>query len=212
MQETVITNISVKNALFASTFQEKIEHFFSYVFSYECFNTFQQMEPGCILYTPEREYFNGQAVLIPEGAHAGKISNYKKTQNFANLVTHYQGIAIEKPTITIENGIDKNYAVQQGSRKSGKSDLLATKLVQNAIPVENIKNAAETYEETTVYSYGNTYPESIKTLQLFLNFKHIPVPLTQEDGSIIDYESNIHIVLGNDFIDQLNNKTHTILH
>ena len=212
LKESVITNITVKNALYASTFQDKIEHFFSYVFTYECSNSYKQMEPGCILYTPERAQFNGQAVLIPDGAYAGKLSNYQKTQNFSNIVTHYQGALIEKPSITIENGIDKTYAAKQWNRKSAKSDLLATKLVQNGIPIKNIKNADQPIEESIVYTYGNTYKDTIMALQLFLNFKHIPVSLTNQSGTSIEHDSDIHIVIGNNFIDQLNNKTHTILH
>jgi len=90
--------------------------------------------------------------------------------------------------------------------------LVATTLRQYGFAIAGIDNSETAAEETTVYTYGKVYPETIKALKLFMDFKLIPLPtddtLPPEE---IEGQPNIKIVLGNDFIDQLKNKTHRLM-
>jgi anionic cell wall polymer biosynthesis LytR-Cps2A-Psr (LCP) family protein len=45
VNEMVFTNIKPNNAIYMAQYQEKLEHFFSYVLTYECMNTYSMMQP-----------------------------------------------------------------------------------------------------------------------------------------------------------------------
>jgi len=218
IQQTIYTNVSVKNVLFAGQFKNQIKHFFSFVLTYECGNTYTLMEPGCLLYTPSREDFGGQSILIPFGSYVGKLSYYQKIQEFTSIIAHHQGMLIEAPQIIVENAIDNNYAHSKRQNRWGKADLLALKLIQYGIPVKDATTSEQSSDKTIVYTYGKLYPETIKVLKLFMNFEHIPIPREEVINStwwdLWDQQEDvdIRIVLWNDFIDQLNNKTHIIMH
>lgn len=212
IKEVVRTNISFKNGLYIGQYKNKIEHFFSFVLTYECSNNYQLMSPWCLLYTPNRADFAGMSVLIPIGANNNNISNYSKVHDFVYLVAHNQWYLIENAKIQVDNAISKDYAYKNRNYREGKADLVATTLRQYGFAIAGIDNSETAAEETTVYTYGKVYPETIKALKLFMDFKLIPLPtddtLPPEE---IEGQPNIKIVLGNDFIDQLKNKTHRLM-
>ncbi len=51
-------------------------HILSFNLNDGCFQSAAFCTTGGFLYTPDRELFGGASVLLPEGAHAGKISEY----------------------------------------------------------------------------------------------------------------------------------------
>jgi hypothetical protein len=102
------------------------------------------------------------------------VSYYEKINDFIYLVAHNQGFLVENTSIIVENGIDNNYAYQNRNYRSGKADYVATILKQYGFNVQEIDNFDEGKEKTTVYTYGELYPDTIKALKLFMDFEHIP--------------------------------------
>jgi hypothetical protein len=66
INDLVKTNISIKQIIGLIPHKDQLKHFFSYVYSYECNESYyKQMTPACLLYTPMRELFDGKAILLP---------------------------------------------------------------------------------------------------------------------------------------------------
>jgi hypothetical protein len=81
---------------------------------------------------------------------------------------------------------------------------LAKKLKQYGFTVYEIDNAAEDIEKTIVHTYGKEFEETTRMLELFIDFDHIHHDNVFSGDANVD----INIQLGNDFIMQLNEKTH----
>lgn len=64
----VKTNISLQEVLGMAKYMYKIDKVFSYGLTTECSTlNYIYSTPGCFLYTPAREAFNGASVMIPIG-------------------------------------------------------------------------------------------------------------------------------------------------
>jgi hypothetical protein len=110
----------------------------------------------------------------------------------------------ENANIRIENAIDKTYAASQRNYRTGRANTLARKLKQYGFTVYEIDNANQDIEKTIVHTYGNKFQETLKMLELFVDFDH------EHHDNVFSGDANvdIDIQLGNDFIIQLNEQTH----
>ncbi len=207
-KQAVYTNITLQNALAMSEYRESVESFYSYVLSYECAETYELMQPGCVLYTPDRETFGWEYVLVPFGASAKNVSYYKRVHDFIYFVVNNQWFLNEWANIRIENAIDKTFAAQQKNYRTGRANTLARKLTQYGFDVYEIANAEENREETVVHTFNDTFDETLKMLQFFIDFEHIH----HNESFSGDLQVDIDIQLWNDFIIQLNEKTHKRMH
>lgn len=203
-KQTVYTNISLQNALAMSQHRDNIENLYSFVFSYECASSYELMNAWCFLYTPDRETFWGAAVLLPQWADASNVSYYKWTQDFVYFIINNQQFLNENAKIRVENAIDKVYASSNWNYRIGRANTLAKKLKQYGFTVYEIDNAAEDIEKTIVHTYGKEFEETTRMLELFIDFDHIHHDNVFSGDANVD----INIQLGNDFIMQLNEKTH----
>ncbi|PID34654.1 MAG: hypothetical protein CR971_02155 [candidate division SR1 bacterium] len=160
---------------------------------------FKRTNPGCFLYYPKREDFNGAAAILPIGATVSHISYYDYIKVFANLIFHDQKYLIEKAPIIVENAIDKTFAKQNKTMVSGWAGKVASKLKKFGFTVKEIKNAGLELAKTTIVLPGTggvNYSGTIETLKHFIPVSDIVV--STDTGS-----TNLEILLGNDFITQV---------
>ncbi len=203
----VTTNISMKEMLGMAKYAYSLKHIFSFWYTVECSNiTYKFSYPGCFLYNPLRELFNGAAVIIPDGWVSTEVWFYKYTQKFGFFVTHNQWYLIENQKIQVLNAIDKNYAKATLRKSEWFANMLAVKLKKYAFNVFGVQNFGQSLSWTTVYVLGSwDYKETVKTLKNFINIDEVistPDPLLAQQYSWAD----ILLVLGNSYINQLVSK------
>ncbi|MFA6256295.1 MAG: LCP family protein [Candidatus Absconditabacterales bacterium] len=203
----VTTNISLKEMLGLAKYAYKLKHIFSFGYTTECSNiAYRFSRPGCFLYTPPKELFNGASAIIPDGSTPQQVGFYDYTKNFAFFVTHNQEYLIEDQKIEILNGIDKNFAKATVKKSDGFANNLAVKLKKYAFNITTVQNFSQTLSGTTVYILGTgEYQYTIKTLKNFINIDEvitIPDPLLQQEYTGVD----MLLVMGNSYINQLVNK------
>ncbi len=111
-KETVVTNLTNQEIFWLAKYINDIKQKDSFTMPSDCIQSIKNMLPWCILYSPDREWFGGAAVLLQEWAKANSISNYQSIQKFASIIF---GLPFVKNTnIYIANWIDKKFAVKYG--------------------------------------------------------------------------------------------------
>jgi hypothetical protein len=200
----VNTNISLKEMLGMVQYIDKVKHIFSFWYTTECSNVaYRFSRPGCFLYTPQRELFNGASAIIPDGGKSTEVWFYDYTKNFGFYVAHNQEYLIENQKIEILNGIDKNFAKTTLKKSEWFANQLAVKLKKYAFNIINVQNFAQTISGTTVYILGTgEYQYTIKTLK---NFIAIDEVVTSPDPLLVQQYTGVDmlLVMGNSYITQL---------
>jgi LCP family protein required for cell wall assembly len=162
-----------------------------------CFYGSPVCERGGFLYTPERSLFWWLSVLIPNEGDTKNISSYKEIQKFSDIIFNHRKIFEENMKINVFNA----------TKQWNIAKWFASQLVQygfNIPPKWSVGNTkGKIYEKSMIYYNGNTseLPETVKTLQLFLNAE---LQKTESPVYSTEIDTNIEIILWNDFIKKPN--------
>ncbi|HRX63543.1 MAG TPA: LCP family protein [Candidatus Absconditabacterales bacterium] len=199
--EMVTTNISLKEMIGAFKYIYNFEHMFTFNLNTYCsYRSYAMTDPGCFLYNGDRSAYGGMAIMVPNGSTPSNVSFYDYIQNFTFFTTHNPGYLIENPRILIKNGINKQYAYNNGKSPTGWANKLAVKLKKYGFNIADIDNSDEKFLQTTVITYDKKYNSTIETLQYFL-------PINQIERSSLmtgeELEYDMEIILGDDFIDYI---------
>ena len=155
----VNTNVSVDEMLRTLQYLGEVQ-FFSFnlnnTFSYDNFNVSQK---GSFLYNPQRALFGGASVVLPLGATAGAISKYDTIHNYADFITHMQGFLLDRATITVNNGIDKELLRAQGLQNVKLAGRLATKMKRFGMEIVGSENRDPQPLTTLTINTENTEPQ-----------------------------------------------------
>lgn len=161
-----------------------------------CFQSVSFCQVGGFLYTPAREQFGGSSVLLPEGASAGKISEYSVVRKFANLIYNYPELYTEKEEVTIVNA----------TKQPGLANGLAMELKKYGfnVPEKNsISSTKDPYLQSEIWHVWSEVDQvglspnstTLRALQLFVD-----APVKPENA--IQYSKlvgpKIEIILGSD--------------
>ena len=137
-------------------------------------------QPGGLLYTPAKEFYNGQFVLLPR-----EISD---TKTFMSLILTNPDVQLEDTQIVILNG----------TPTEGVAGGLASRIRQLGFHVFDVGNAdSEDVSNSYINVYNPGHKKTLAFLQKFLGIANIRQidPVTISDGNLIDLE----IVLGSDW-------------
>ncbi len=150
---------------------------------------------GGFLYTPERKYYNGQFVLIPDGNNLDLIHKY------ADLIFHRRDVLLHPVKIEVLNATK-----MPGIARKVTSHL--NRFGFNIVNIDNFKegNGKRKYIERSFVRYGKwkvdldgtviaDHQPTLDALENFVKGDPIPSdePITQEGGA------DISIVLGDDY-------------
>lgn len=104
------TDIAIPKLLALALFVKDLsnDRLLSFNLNDSCFQGLSYCQRGGFLYSPPRDQFNGAAILLPDGAYAGKISEYTTIVQFSNLVFNYPEMFIEQYPIHIVNATKKS--------------------------------------------------------------------------------------------------------
>ena len=111
IQENIKTDIGIKT-LFKLALKFKTwgnEKILSFNLNDSCFDGSPVCDTGGFLYTPERELFWWESVLLSEGSNVKHLSRYDILDIYMNLIFHNQEIFIQKIPITVYNSTKKKF-------------------------------------------------------------------------------------------------------
>ncbi len=118
VEEHIETDIPVADLLFFANFARTIdsEHILSFNLNDTCFQGYAYCQTGGFLYAPNRDWFGGMSILLPDGATAQDIAEYSRIRRYANLIVHYPDMFLEKTPLVFINttrnsGIAARYAL-----------------------------------------------------------------------------------------------------
>ncbi len=137
-------------------------------------------QPGGLLYTPAKEFYNGQFVLLPD--------DIEDTRTFMKLVLSDPDIHQEDTQIVILNG----------TGREGIAGTLAGRIRQMGFHVFDVGNAdEENIDHSYIKVYNSKKKKTLDFLQQFLDVGNIQQvdPALIPAGNLIDLE----IVLGDDW-------------
>lgn len=149
---------------------------------------------GGFLYTPERKYYNGQFVLVPDGDNLDLIHKY------ANLLFHHRDVLMNPVRIEVLNA----------TREPGIARIASSHLNRfgfDIVDIDNLfnKQGERKYVEKSFIRYsnwevdadGNVIARDKSTLNALADFvKGEPIP---SDETQTDDQVDISIVLGADY-------------
>lgn len=219
--QMVNTNINIQEVLGMLKDGMNLQHTYNFNITNVCSNIkYEGSKAWCFLFVPNRDQFWGASVLLPVGASVNSISYYEYIRNFSSFIVHNQGMLTEKANITINNGIDPNYALQQNKGKDWFANKLGIKLKKYGFNISNVNNA-DTYSSgttITIKSTGN-YEETLLALSKFINIDDVILDIPEatqilntgiestmiEEVEIENVETKVDIIitLGNTYIDSL---------
>ena len=150
---------------------------------------------GGFLYTPERQYYNGMFVLVPDG------DNYDLIRKYSDLIFNKRDVLINPVKIEVLNGT-KN----QGVARSAASYL--NRFGFNVVNIDNLtdKSGQKKYVDKTFIRYNSWdvaddgsiiahHQSTLDALSAFINGEPIP-----NDEQNLNAESpDISVVLGLDY-------------
>jgi LCP family protein required for cell wall assembly len=150
---------------------------------------------GGFLYTPERKYYNGQFVLVPDG------DNYDLIHKYANLIFHNRDILMNPVKIEVLNA----------TKQEGVAREVASQLNRYGFNIENIdnllgKDGKKKLVEKSFIRYNSWdvsddgtvtahHRATLDALAQFINGEAIPNDEQKPEGVGAD----ISIVLGSDY-------------
>lgn len=151
-------------------------------------------QDGGFLYTPERQYYNGQFVLVPDGNNLDYIHRY------ADLIFHYRDVLANPLNIEVLN------ATRQPGIASNAASIL-NRFGINVVNIDNLfdKEGERKYIEKSFiqYNHWEVDPEGIviardqstlDALEMFVKGQPIP-----SEDPITDNGVDISIVMGADY-------------
>lgn len=199
--EVVNTDIPLQELLWLWQFAEAERSFFSFVYTAECNGyNINLAQPACLLYYGDRTQFGWQAVILPNGASAGSLSNYTQTSQFGGWVSRHQETLIERANITILNWIDQQRARNERKNTNGVATDFGIELIENAYTIEKVDNASVDRERTAIV-IANTWANAntIRSLRSFLDndFDIIVDPVIGSGRT----DNPMQIILGYEFLE-----------
>lgn len=111
-KESVETNLTNKEIFWLAKYVNDIWRKDSFTMPSDCIETIKNMTPWCLLYSPDRAWFNWAAVLLQEWATAKSVSNYTSIQKFASIIFWLPNAT--HTNIYIANAVDKKFAAKHG--------------------------------------------------------------------------------------------------
>jgi len=150
---------------------------------------------GGFLYTPERQYYNGQFVLVPDG------NNYDLIHRYADLIFNKRDIFLSPAKIEVLNG----------TKESGIAREVASNLNRFGFNITNIDNLLDKngkkklidksfirYNSWEVDQSGTVIAHFKSTLDALSGFVKGDA-IANDEAKIDDKVADISIVLGADF-------------
>ncbi len=156
------------------------ENILSFNLNDSCFQSISTCDRGGLLYTPARDLFGGASVLLPDGATAENVDEYRDIQRFANLAFNYPRMFLENFEINVVNS----------TKQSGvavRTALFLKKFGFNVPEKDSVGQTKDPYERTTVLIPWDTEsktgfdPESAtaQALSMFTFSDPVPVPASK---------------------------------
>lgn len=196
----VKTNIWFKQILWMVKYMDKLNHFYSFVYTSECSSKhFTVMEIGCFLYYPSRDQFGWASVMLPMWATSNNVWYYKKMQDFAFFVVYNQKFLLENVNIKILNWIELWKVKKRFWSSQSLANDLAVEFKRYGFNITNVENTPwkKVYEKTIIYD--NWPSDNSSTIDLMNIFVDINEVFTWD----IKYGSWLTLILWNDYIDKI---------
>ena len=151
---------------------------------------------GGFLYTPEREFFGGAFVLIPQ------TNDFSEIQNFVRLVLYKPEIFIEKPPIHILN-VTKTANLAYDT---------LTYLERYGFDIVRYGNSEEKIEGTQIYlRKPHNYPETVHELEIIFDAEAQNAEGTEFDTDTFSTQADIVIIIGENVV-QLKEEQSTLFY
>lgn len=190
LSDSVQTNIGLKDMYKFAKIASKVEkqNIHGYALDASCFNALKLCEPGGLIYSPGREWFNGMSVLLPKKVSTTPADTYETIRLFVSIITQY-------PSLQKEPG----FAVVNASGKTNLALTIALKLRSIGIPIDEtqIKNQTEKVEKTFIrYNSSIIQSDNILLAAMGLAFSGEKREATEAEkiSMVVPYE----LVLGRD--------------
>lgn len=153
--------------------------------------------PGSYLYSPSRELFGGQAVIIPENAHATRLSYYDDIRRFVDMIFRFPNLTDETRDIVV---------VTDPSMKK-RAEEITYGLAKIGFPLtlqKPIITATGTIEKSHINIYWHPDltigidPSSTRVVALKYIEEAIPYSIVEHNEYINTSGPKVEIVLGKD--------------
>lgn len=141
LTEMVTTNVKLDEMLRTVQFLDGLKTFsFGINNSYTPTN-FQTMQKWAFVYNPPRDLVWGASVLVPYWGSVVNLDQYSMIHEYVDFVSHLQKFLVEKPTIEIVNGIDKEQLRAKKLQNTKIASILAAKMKRYGLEVKQVSNA-----------------------------------------------------------------------
>lgn len=161
-------------------------------------------EKWWIIYFPQRSLFNGMAVALIDWTYKWNLSNYEKSQKYANIVLNYPNLWDKNIKINVYNSVRISNLAWSLSNKM--------KIYWFNFPQKNyIKNTSKIFEKSVIYYNGiSENSDTIKALKEIYDWEFEKVEKsqfldknTQTWKTLEETENiNIEIVIWKDYKDK----------
>jgi len=163
------------------------------IFSFNLNDTCFEWSPVCdkwgFLYVPQRDFFWGQSVLLPENADVSRLSEYKAFDSYMSLIFNYQEVFQESIPISVYN------ATQTKFLAGSLSDTL--KKYGFSIPKKNsVGNIREKKFEKSILYYNS---DSSNSATISLLWEILGMEIQSKQEAVLEWWAPIEIVLWEDF-------------
>lgn len=163
----------------------------SYNINDSCFYGSNTCEKWGFLYIPERVLYNGMSVLLMEGTHKEKLSDYGLFQKYANRIYNHQEFFLENTKINVFNSLKINNLAWA----------LSNDIVRywfNIPKYNSIWNTPIVYPKSVIY-YNNLDidSETIKFLKIFFKWDFIKTDFPKYSKQT---DTKIEIVIWEDYL------------
>ena len=140
LTEMITTNVKLDEMLRTVQFLDGLKTFsFGINNSYTPTN-FQTMQKWAFVYNPPRDLVGGASVLVPYWGSVVNLDQYSMIHEYVDFVSHLQKFLVEKPTIEIVNGIDKEQLRTKKLQNTKIASILAAKMKRYGLEVKEVSN------------------------------------------------------------------------
>ena len=140
LTEMITTNVKLDEMLRTVQFLDGLKTFsFGINNSYTPTN-FQTMQKWAFVYNPPRDLVGGASVLVPYWGSVVNLDQYSMIHEYVDFVSHLQKFLVEKPTIEIVNGIDKEQLRTKKLQNTKIASILAAKMKRYGLEVKQVSN------------------------------------------------------------------------